>query len=106
MLKELLISSVLFSPPYVKMYDMSDMMIWPPMFDNAPVFSVSLGVSGRFPILTHHPYVRERREKKKFEDIVHQFAEYHEYYNTRIYWYDKTMILSTVPEVHKILERH
>lgn len=106
MIKELLISSVLCYPPTVKIYDMSDLLMSAPMFDNAPVFSMPIGLSGSIPILTHHRLVQERREKKKLEDIVFSFAEYHGYYETKIYWYHKNMILTTIPEVHKTLERH
>ena len=106
MLKELLISSILFSPPLVRMYDVGDLLLSPPKFDNAPNFSISVGIMGNFPILTHHPYVRQRREKKKLEDIVYEFSEYHGYYEAKVYWYENMMIVKTIPEVHKILERH
>lgn len=106
MLKEAILSVLLCSPPYTRMYDMSDLLYSPPNFDNAPTFSISVGMMGSFPILTHHPKIVILREKMRIQDIVMGIAEVHGDYTPSILWYRNTMILTTSEEVHKTLGRH
>jgi hypothetical protein len=106
MLKEALLSLILLSPPYTRMYDMSDLLYPPPTFDNAPNFSIPMGVVGSFPILTHHPKIVLLREKIRINTMIYDLADYYSIDNTKILWYDNVMILTTSSEVHKTLEVH
>lgn len=106
MLKEAIITLLFCSPPYTRMYDMSDLLYPPPNFDNAPNFSISIGMMGSFPILTHHPKIVILREKMRIQDIVMGIADIHSDTNTKIMWYGNTMILNTSREVHETLSRH
>lgn len=106
MIQALLVLLALCAPPHRRMYDLSDLMPRTPNFDNAPNFSMSLGVAGSVPILANHPHVARLRNKIKLEEIVLGLAEVHEVEDlTVVLWMDDTMVLITTREVHRALDR-
>lgn len=105
MIQSFLLFLALCAPPYRKMYDLSDLVFRTPNFDNAPNFSMSLGMAGSVPILVNHPYITEIRDKMKIEEIICGLAEvYGDKDLTVMFWIDNTMVLITTREVHRALE--
>jgi len=87
------------------MYDLSDLIPRTPNFNNAPKFSMSLGMAGSVPILINHPYITQINDKMKIEEIICELAEiYGDKDVTMIVWIDNTMVLITTREVHRALE--
>ena len=98
----------LLSPPfYTKVYEMADLVRSPRNFDNAPTFSLSVGMTGSVPFLANHPKVQEINNKRKIQNIVYAVAEtYFEKEQTTVVWKNTTMIVFGSHRLHSALEIH
>lgn len=86
-----------------RFYDMTDMLMVPPQFTNAPRFSLSLGIAGSVPIVITDPVIARASNKGKLEQMVYDFSFLVEDYDINIFWYRDTMILKARPELHMLL---